>query len=40
LSVLLHLQIAQAARTDPLTRGGLASCTAAVTDVYTGGIFV
>jgi hypothetical protein len=40
LSVLLHLQIARAAYTDPLTRGGLASWTAAVMDVYTGGMFV
>lgn len=37
--VLLRRQIARATGTDPLTREGLASWTAAVMDVYTGGIF-
>ena len=37
--VLLHRQIARATGTDPLTREGLASWTAAVMDVYTGGVF-
>jgi hypothetical protein len=40
LSVPLHRQIARAAYTDPLTRDGLASRTAAVLDVHTGGMFV
>ena len=38
--VLLRRQIARAAGTDPLTRQGLAAWTAAVMDVYTGGVFV
>ena len=37
--VLLHRQIAWATGTDPLTRDGLARWTAAVMDVYTGGVF-
>jgi hypothetical protein len=37
---LLHRQIARAAYTDPLTRDGLANWTAAVMDVYTGGMLV
>jgi TetR/AcrR family transcriptional regulator, regulator of cefoperazone and chloramphenicol sensitivity len=37
--VLLHRQIARATGTDPLTREGLAAWTAAVMDVYTGGVF-
>jgi TetR/AcrR family transcriptional regulator, regulator of cefoperazone and chloramphenicol sensitivity len=37
--VLLHRQIARATGTDPLTREGLISWTAAVMDVYTGGVF-
>jgi hypothetical protein len=32
--------IDRATCTDPLTRDGLASWTAAVIDVYTGGMFV
>jgi TetR/AcrR family transcriptional regulator, regulator of cefoperazone and chloramphenicol sensitivity len=38
--VLLRRQIARATGTDPLTRDGLARWTAAVMDVYTGGVFV
>ena len=37
--VLLRRQIAEVTGTDPLTRQGLARWTAAVMDVYTGGIF-
>jgi AcrR family transcriptional regulator len=37
--VLLRRQVARATGTDPLTREGLARWTAAVMDVYTGGIF-
>jgi AcrR family transcriptional regulator len=37
--VLLRRQIARATGTDPLTREGLADWTAAVMDVYTGGVF-
>ncbi len=37
--VLLRRQITRATGTDPLSRDGLASWTAEVTDVYTGGIF-
>ena len=37
--VLLRRQITQITGTDPLTREGLARWTAAVMDVYTGGIF-
>ena len=37
--VLLRRQIARVTGTDPLTREGLASWTAAVMDVYTGGVF-
>jgi len=37
--VLLRRQIARVTGTDPLTRDGLASWTAAVMDVYTSGIF-
>jgi TetR/AcrR family transcriptional regulator, regulator of cefoperazone and chloramphenicol sensitivity len=37
--VLLRRQIARATGTDPLTREGLAAWTAAVMDVYTGGVF-
>jgi TetR/AcrR family transcriptional regulator, regulator of cefoperazone and chloramphenicol sensitivity len=37
--VLLRRQITQVTGTDPLTREGLARWTAAVMDVYTGGIF-
>jgi TetR/AcrR family transcriptional regulator, regulator of cefoperazone and chloramphenicol sensitivity len=37
--VLLRRQIARAVGTDPLTREGLVPWTAAVMDVYTGGIF-
>lgn len=37
--VLLRRQIARVTGTDPLTREGLARWTAAVMDVYTGGIF-
>lgn len=38
--VLLRRQIARATGTDPLSREGLAAWTAAVMDVYTGGVFV
>ena len=37
--VLLHRQIARVTGTDPLTRDGLTRWTAAVMDVYTGGVF-
>jgi AcrR family transcriptional regulator len=37
--VLLRRQIARATGTDPLTREGLVAWTAAVMDVYTGGVF-
>ena len=37
--VLLHRQIARVTGIDPLTRDGLARWTAAVMDVYTGGVF-
>jgi AcrR family transcriptional regulator len=37
--VLLRRQIARATGLDPLTREGLAAWTAAVMDVYTGGVF-
>jgi AcrR family transcriptional regulator len=37
--VLLRHQIAQATGTDPLSREGLVAWTAAVMDVYTGGVF-
>ena len=37
--VLLHRQIARATGTDPLIREGLVAWTAAVMDVYTGGVF-
>ena len=37
--VLLRRQIAQVTGTDPLSREGLVPWTAAVMDVYTGGIF-
>ena len=37
--LLLHRQIARVTGTDPLTRDGLARWTAAVMDVYTGGVF-
>jgi AcrR family transcriptional regulator len=37
--VLLRRQIARATGTDPLSREGLARWTAAVMDVYTGGVF-
>jgi AcrR family transcriptional regulator len=37
--VLLRRQIARVTGTDPLTRAGLAAWTAAVMDVYTGGVF-
>jgi AcrR family transcriptional regulator len=37
--VLLRRQITQSTGTDPLTRQGLSAWTAAVMDVYTGGIF-
>ena len=37
--VLLRRQIARAAGVDPLSREGLAAWTAAVMDVYTGGVF-
>ena len=37
--VLLRRQITQVTGTDPLTRDGLIPWTAAVMDVYTGGIF-
>jgi TetR/AcrR family transcriptional regulator, regulator of cefoperazone and chloramphenicol sensitivity len=37
--VLLRRQITRVTGTDPLTRQGLARWTAAVMDVYTGGIF-
>ena len=37
--VLLRRQITRVTGTDPLARAGLAAWTAAVMDVYTGGIF-
>ena len=37
--VLLRSQIARATGTDPLSREGLAAWTAAVMDVYMGGVF-
>lgn len=37
--VLLRRQIGQATGADPLSRDGLARWTAAVMDVYTGGVF-
>ncbi len=37
--VLLRRQLTQATGTDPLSREGLAAWTAAVMDIYTGGVF-